>query len=745
VRLRISDRRWLIVTALLTATIAADSTPALGSPYGYLHNPTDQLAVSGDVATTEVTPEGDLYTGWAELVFRFGPRLERWRQPTRTLTDGHLPVLSSSLESVGVRYELHTFTDTVAGVPVDFVRVTLRNLARHPVAARFGTALCWSASRHARFARPVTPRQPGLQTQPGPRFDPRWRYAIGSRTVRRSGSLLLAYPGAPRGAALRTRVRLGRGPVGPRSLFGATDYRIMIAPGRAAHLDFVMPVVAPAASSPTASAVAHASFTGHRAATLARWRHALTGAMRLEIPEAKVHEAFYASLVHMLEARYQLPDGHWVQTVNDLNYHAFWLRDTAVITQALDLAGLPTPAREDLEWFGAWQSPNGLFQSRVGQMDGLGQALWGIGEHVRMTHDLGFARAQLARVAAAMGWLERARAQDPLGLLPRSDPHDNELVAGHLAGDDFWGVAGANAAVGLARALGRDDLAARWTVDRDDLRLATIRGARAAAARHAGAIPPALDARGGLDWGNLWAAYPYPVLPPSDPLVTATLAHARRHFAEGIATYGRRRGLHGYLGFRTLETELARGDQRQVVDGLYAELAHTTATHAGFETGVGAWSDRTTSENLAPHGWFAAELVSLVRGMLVRERAGAIQLLGAVSRAWLAPGRRVGVAGAPTALGPVSFQLLGLRGGALLRWSAQVPRGTPIRWTVPADARQVRVEGRAVNSGLVTLPSTSGAMRITWRLPVGGPSFHTAVTSLQRGYRRRGLSPPLGG
>lgn len=734
-----------VVATAGSLMVLALASSAAAQPYGYLRDPTDQLAVPGDVATTEVTPEGDLYTGWAELVLRYGPRLARWRQPTRTLADGYLPVLSSSLTAAGVRYELETFADHVGGAPVDFVRVTARNVTRRRAVARFGTALCWSASSRSRFPRPVVPPRSGLQDQPGVRFDPRWRYAIGDGTVTRSGSLLLAYPRAPRAATLSTSARLGRGLVGPASAFGGTDYRVPLAPGRAAHLDFALPVVPPATGSPAASAVAHASFAGHRAATLARWRAALAGAMRLDVPEAKVRDAFYASLVHILEARHRLPDGRWVQTVNDLRYHAFWLRDTAAMTQALDLAGLHAPARQDLEWFGAWQSSDGLFQSRVGQMDGLGQALWGIGEHVRMTHDLGFARAQLPRIAAAMGWLERARAQDPLGLVPSSDPHDDELVAGHLAGDDFWAVAGADAAAALARALGDDALAARWTQDRDGLRTATLRAVRAAAARYgAGAIPPALDARGGYDWGNLWAAYPYPVLAPGDPLVTATLAHAGRRFAEGIATYGPKGGLHAYLGFRVLETELARGAQPQVVDGLYAELAHTTATDAGFETGMQPWSNRSAGTNLVPHGWFAAELVSLIRGMLVRERDGGVQLLGAVPCAWLQSGRRVAVAGTPTSLGAVSFELRGMRGGAMLRWSARVPAGTPVRWTVPAGARDVSIGGHAVRSALVTLPGTSGSARIRWRLPRGGPSFHSAVATLKAGYRRRGLTPPLG-
>ena len=284
--------------------------------------------------------------------------------------------------------------------------------------------------------------------------------------------------------------------------------------------------------------------------------------------------------------RYPAAEGGWIQAVNKLQYNAFWLRDAAVIANAFDIAGLHDLAAQDLNYFPAWQRGDGLFISRADQYDGFGEALWAIGQHALRARDRAFAADMLPAVRRALGWFEQERAGESLGLMPTATPGDNELATGHITGDDFWAAAGVQSAVVLARLADRDDLARQWQADLDSF-VADLRAQLARAeALTGGWIPPTLEANGGEDWGNLWAAYPAQVvLPAGDPAVTAALAHARSHFREGIATYFHGRLLHDYLGFRVFETELERGEQPQVVDGLYSELAHTTATGGGFEYG----------------------------------------------------------------------------------------------------------------------------------------------------------------
>jgi hypothetical protein len=441
--------------------------------------------------------------------------------------------------------------------------------------------------------------------------------------------------------------------------------------------------------------------------------------------------------MNLLMARYQ-QNGYWIQTVNQLQYHAFWLRDAAVITSAFDQVGLHDIAAQDLRFFETWQQPDGLFVSRPNQYDGFGQALWAFGDHVRRTGDVNFAQRVLPAVGRAMNWLETARAADPRGLLPPSDPHDNEQIAGHLVGDNLWGVAGARAAATIARTAGQPQTADQWAAEAAAYQATLDAQIRQAAQSTGGWIPAAVDTKGGQDWGNLWPVYPTGVYSPSDLMVERTMRHARARFKEGIATYMDGRLLHDYLGFRVFETDLAAGNADRAVDGLYAELAHTTATHGGFETGVRVYGSRAVDDNMTPHGWFAAEYVSLLRNMLVRERPDGIALMSALSPAWLKPGDAVSVHDAPTTYGKVSFTLRPTDDGARLEWHADVPKDTSIHWPLPDFAKDVKAGSLEKDGRTILLPGRSGALTVHWKLDGGSASYSHEVQQLRSAYRRRG-------
>ena len=71
--------------------------PALdrpGEPFGYFSRPTDQLGVMDGEFGFQVTAEGWLYTRHAEIVFFAGPGRVPVLQRTRTLRDGHLPIVA---------------------------------------------------------------------------------------------------------------------------------------------------------------------------------------------------------------------------------------------------------------------------------------------------------------------------------------------------------------------------------------------------------------------------------------------------------------------------------------------------------------------------------------------------------------------------------------------------------------------------------------------------------------------------
>ena len=747
-------RRRLAIVAALSTLLAAGagaSTCADAAPEtGYLSAPTDQIAVPGMPAAGEITPEGDLYTGWAEYELRFGRRLTPWNQPTRTLSNPSLPLLSSTLSVGRVSYTQTIFAVPVGGRPVAYLTVAARNGSNHPREAQVAMLLAYTRGRGIRgphgvmtgafrYERPVHGTAPGSYEQPGQPFAQDFAYSVAGRDLDRSGLLLARGPAA--GSRPLTRPALGmptgsQGRPALRTLTASHDGRLFTArlgPHGGVSLTWQIPLSPPPAG-PGADRALDGVGPGAALAELrGLWGAQETGMMGISVPEAKVSATYRAAIAQILSSRSMTPAG-WEQSPNLLQYRSFWIRDAAIESQALDLAGLHAAAAQNLSFMDAFQEPDGLFISQAGQYDGLGEALWALSQHAQLTQDPAYAAAQLTRIAAAVQWLSAATAGDPLGLLPTSNPNDNELAYGHITGDDLWAAAGLRSAIADAALAGaegevsaRGDVAAWRAIDQRFE--SSLDRAIAAAVARVGHIPPVLDAAGGQDWGNYWAAFPVQVLGADSPAVTATLAWARTHMSEGLPTYLHGRELHDYLGFRIFQTELAAGDAKDAIAGLYAELAHTTSTDEGWETGIAPFGGRASATNLSPHGTFAAEYVALLRDMLVMEDpAGSVALLAGASPAWLGPGGHITLTAAPTGHGVISFTERSTRSGETLTWQSTLAPGTPLKWVLPGWARNARTRGRPGDGGAIALHGDSGSLTVTFDgrrpdSPTRGPSL----------------------
>jgi hypothetical protein len=311
-------------------------------------------------------------------------------------------------------------------------------------------------------------------------------------------------------------------------------------------------------------------------------------------------------------------------------------------------------------------------------------------------------------------------------------------------------LGGLQSAIGLARATGHEADATRFQSQYDDYRRTFFALLDQATAANGGAIPPALDATGwpGTDWGNLLSVTPVPLLDPHDPRVSATLLHSQAHYQEGITTYTEPddgQFLHHYLTIANTLTELVRGDQQQAVREFYAELLHTSSTHAGFEYAIRPWGSRDFEGNLAPHGWFASDFRNLLRNMMLREDGDTLHLLSAVSPAWIGSGKTIHVEQAPSTYGTTAFTLrMTSATSAVLElkntWQ-HPPRALLLHlpWFMQtesaiADGRAVKIDGDTV-----VLPPDAHEVRLQWRRRPGSSrmSYERTVAGYKQEYRRR--------
>ncbi len=732
-------------------------------PFSYYSRPTDAIGVM-DGRGTEVTPEGYLYTGFGELVFLAGPTLTPIEQRIRTLRDGWLPVVEYEVRRGDVAYRFTLFAATLDGNPqsrvVDFVRVTMTNTGSSAARARFAFAERYTGPSTTgygggdnRFPRPVTAQRLGQYDQPGAAFDTAWTYGFADGAFLRGGKVFYLFPaqrlpelrlalgatGSRDASAMPVRLR-----VQPTTPVGVAVFDTVLAPGASGTLVAKLPYAPVPPDDPWLAQVRAADFDDYLAKTDSFWRGVVGRGMRVELPERKVTDAFRASLVYDLMAR-DRRDSAYVQTVNQFQYHAFWLRDGSFITRAYDVTGYPDVAAQVLDFFARWQQPDGNFVSQGGQFDGWGQALWAYGQHYRLTRDRAFAKKVFPAVQHAVAWLDSARAGDSLHLVPSTTPGDNEDITGHVTGHNFWALAGLHGAISIAEGLGRRADVQAFRREYESLKAALLAKLRQVTAATGGYIPPGLDVRGGQDWGNMMAVYPERVLSPQDPMVTATLDSTRAKYAEGIMTYGDGYWLHDYLTMKNTETEVVRGDQQLALAELYAVLLHTSSTHGGFETSVRPWGARDFGGNLAPHGWFAACYRTLLRDMLVREAGDTLHLLSVVSPAWLRPGDSVSVRDAPTDFGPIDLRLAVLGDSAATLTLAprftRAPAALVVHVPWFMEVRRAVADGRAVpvRGGVLVLGPGTRTVELWWARRPDAPamSYDAAVQDYKTEYRRR--------
>jgi hypothetical protein len=640
--------------------------------------PTDETGIADAEAGTEITPSGSLYTGYGELSFMVGNPARYVEQPERTLSDGDLPIVHYEFQDGKVNYRATMFSWALNRQnpdrdPVNFIRILAQNTSAEPQTNYFTVSFCYCVTDSHRFSRPVVPEMPGRYSQPGAEFDPHWSYGFqsepGCDLALRSNQVVYLLPAQPQPRLRLTADQPYRNPASPTVAESTpvllAQYQLILKPKEQRELDFKMPVrPISLAESKALKQLERADLDDALDAAKSWWRKQLDSGLQLHIGEQKVEQTFKASLMYLMLAReresargaHGSAENLFIQTVNLAQYHAFWLRDGSHMVHAYDLTGHSRNAAEALGFFAKFQKPDGEFLSQPGEHDGWGETLWAYGQHFQLTGDCRFARSVFPRVEKAVDWLEQARSADPLHMIPGGAPHDDELPDGwgHLTGDNFYALDGLHEAILMAGALGHKRLAADWQAQYQDYYHDLFQLLGQLARTNGGYIPACLDTSG-YDWGNLLTLYPDELLPPMDPLVTGTLNHALTRYSEGIMCYGPQRVLHQYLTMNDTQAWIARGQQQPALRELYSILVHTSSTQAGWECGPPPWSTRDFGNDLAPHNWFAADYIAVLRDMLLCEHGDTLDLLSVVSPAWTRPGQTLWVRNAPTDFGPMNF------------------------------------------------------------------------------------------
>lgn len=433
----------------------------------------------------------------------------------------------------------------------------------------------------------------------------------------------------------------------------------------------------PAVARRRAGRATEVSFPLPSAADAARgWVKQTDRGMRLELPDERLMAAVEANRRFLL----LFHDGTEI-TPGPYTYHRFWFRDAAFMLTALDRFGFHAEAAEVIADFPRRQHLDGFFFSQRQEWDANGAAIHAMAEHWRLTGSVD--GLDLGAVYHGVKWIERKRRarrrrRDPAlrGLLPAGVSAEHLGPFDYFYWDDFWGLRGLLDAAEVLAAGGFSAEAEQATAAAADFRTDLDASLERVAGRLATLAIPA-GPRRRLDSGvigSLVACWPLRLIDAGDPRMVASVATIRDRFLVGPAFYQgiSHTGLGTYLTLQLAFVELEAGDAR-ALDRLDWMLSAASPTWTWPEAihpqlGGGCMGD-------GHHGWAAADFLSFVRNVVVRDRPDGLDLCTVLPPSWV--GHSLAVHDAPTHHGLLSFAVRWHGERPAILWDLRPHAGAP--------------------------------------------------------------------
>ena len=508
-------------------------------------------------------------------------------------------------------------------------------------------------------------------------------------------------------------------------------YALEMEPGEQLTLNFAFPD-APGGAFP---AVQQRDVSDSLRGAVELWEGKI-GRASISLPDDRLTAAWKASLGYLLLALDT--DG---PHPGPLAHDAVWVRDGAYIGLALLQAGHPEAVLSYLPKLVAAQEPSGRIPPILGEnapwlddeWDAQGQLIYQIASYYRYTGDGAALEAWYPAVQRAARYLVDLRApfentEGPTkGLLPPSKSvEDIGPPDWHHYWDDWWAIAGLQTGAELATELGHEDDSVWMLAEANALRSAVMASIATTMGDEPTHIPSAVESLEGSSdaRGTVPVLWPVEVLSPDMPLVTRSFDHYYRsyvepnrgafhHHAAHFWPYGGLELAHAYLRLGRLDVVhdiLGWTLSNETLPGTYAWAEQVNPAHNGISGGD------------MPHAWAAADLVTLIREMLITEQDDALVLFAGAGDWWFSEGREISLQELPTQFGPLSLrthstvvQAEGSWEGTLTLCLAGSAPPEGYRWKVPEQPQAVTgPEGTALLDGWLTIPGTGGTVTITW-------------------------------
>jgi hypothetical protein len=651
-----------------------------------------------------------------EPFVKIGERIVTWADaaPSQSLKEGYLPIPSVTWREPRFRLTVTAFASGNRERSQLIATYEVQNLTKQPLPLELVLAVRPSQ---------VNPPAQFLNAPGGvaPIRDIAWK----DRALTVNGERTLVPIPAPRsvgafafdsGPLVTLLGANDRGAEQVHDAFGyasaAMRYPLMLAAGGTA----TVAVLAPLSGSPTALLPADASgawIARERDRVADAWRRELN-AVELQVPRSAqpLVDTLRTAFAHLLITR----DGPILRP-GTRAYARSWIRDGAMIAEALMRLGRADAAVEYLRWYATHQFADGktpcCIDERgadpVPEHDSVGEFVLLVDETYRYTGDRALLAQMWPHVRAAMQYLDRLRASEMAvngskpslrGLLPPSISHEGYAAKPmHSYWDNFWALKGYASAIRIADALGELEQARNWRRDAETFEHDVAASLVASAAEHRIDYLPGAAELGDFDPTSSTIAF----APAGDAravpkqLVKPTFERYWREFVdrrdgrkawEDYTPYELRNvGTFVRLGWRQRAQELLAffmADRRPAAWNQWAEVVGRDARKPRF---VGDM----------PHAWIASDYIRAVIDMFAFERYEdhALVIAAGIPEEWL-DGKGIAVRGLHTPYGRLSYSARHAKGRLLLHVDKGIrlppggivfsgPRGEVRVRNVPAD------------------------------------------------------------
>jgi hypothetical protein len=487
------------------------------------------------------------------------------------------------------------------------------------------------------------------------------------------------------------------------------------------------------------------------------WEAFWAAGANIELPEGEIKDFYDSSLAYVVILTERGPEGDLWTLDGPGVYRQYWGRGEYFQARALEVSGHMEIAKATaahafkLQYDdGEWDRPAISGWPAWDSIGGEGGTVW---DYYLFSHDRAWLAKAYPYTYAAARWIEYHReeselpADAPAGAqgiqrqLPwscREEPNpplklgekpywwgllpwgygDSGLPQGHAFTHNVMALYEIECALKAALELGRSADAERLRSEYTDFKAAILDSMQRAIAlekeepHYLPAMPTLPD---GAISQSFLAVYPTQLFSPEHPWVTGLLQRMERTEVHGQPANMAWMGAGGVWpgeSMNVAETYLRRGQVQKAVDMLISALNFSYTTNVWREE-IRVNKDLppvcdTTPEKRAtfrnghgtgdmPEAWANANLVNLVRDMLLYRRDHTLYLLAGIPADWISPGEYIGIQNAPVTFGgKVSFRLTYPRPGEMVLTLTPPPKPIDISARFPIS------EGQSIKSAKVS-------------------------------------------